>query len=131
MLKEQLEKIIDILKTYPEVKLAYFFGSMAKGEEGPLSDYDFAFYLNEKNREKIFKLKFSLQDKISRLFGKDKVDIVILDMAQSPELKYSILKEGKLFYEVEPYRVAIEPKILNEYFDFHAILSRYGLTKVK
>ena len=72
-----------------------------------------------------------MRDKISRLLGTDKIDVVILDMAESPELKYSIIKEGKLIYEKEPYRVLLEPKILNEYFDFHSILSRYGLTKVK
>lgn len=131
MLKEQLEKIIDVLKSLPEIKLAYFFGSKARGDGGQLSDYDFAFYIGEKNKEKLFKIKFSLRDKISRLLGTDKIDVVILDMTESPELKYSIIKEGKLIYEKEPYRVLLEPKILNEYFDFHSILSRYGLTKVE
>ena len=58
MLKEQLEKIVDALKLLPEIKLAYFFGSKARGDGGQLSDYDFAFYVGEKNKEKLFKIKF-------------------------------------------------------------------------
>ena len=37
-------KITPIFKDYPEIKLVYFFGSKARGEGGPLSDYDFAVY---------------------------------------------------------------------------------------
>ena len=54
----------------------------------------------------------------------------MLDITESPELKFNVIKEGKLIYEVEPYKVIIEPKILNEYFDFHSLLLRYGLTRV-
>jgi len=123
------EKITPIFKSYPEIKLVYFFGSMARGDSGPLSDYDFAVYADEKRKEKVFDLKFSLQDRISRALGTDKVDVVMLDIAQSPELKFNIIKEGKLIYETEPHKLIVEPKILNEYFDFHALLLKYGLTR--
>lgn len=123
------EKLLPIFKEHPEIKLVYFFGSKARGESGPLSDYDFGIYTGERKTDKIFDLKFKLQDKISRALSTDKVDVVMMDIVQSPELKYSIIKEGKLIYEKEPYRVLIEPKILNEYFDFHALLLKHGLTK--
>ena len=128
-LNEIKEKVTPIFKDYPEIKLVYFFGSRARGESGPLSDYDFAIYAGEKETSKIFDLKFSLQDKISRAFATDKVDIVMLDITKGPEIKYNIIKEGKLIYEIEPYRVIVEPKILNEYFDFRAFLLKYGLTQ--
>jgi hypothetical protein len=76
----------------------------------------------------MFDLKFELMDKISRVLGSDKVDIVILNLVESPEMKYNIVKEGKLIYEEEPYKVLIEPKILTEYFDFHSMLLRHNLT---
>lgn len=114
---------------YPKVKLAYFFGSKAKEDSGPLSDYDFAVFLDEKNKGKMFEIKFALADKISRLLKTNKVDVVILNITESPEIKYNIIQEGKLIYEKTPFRVLIEPKILNEYFDFHILLSKYGLTK--
>jgi len=44
-------------------------------------------------------------------------------------MKYSIIKSGSIIYEVEPYRMLIEPRILNEYFDFRFLLRKHGLTK--
>jgi predicted nucleotidyltransferase len=123
------DTIRDIIKFHPEIKLAYLFGSQATGNSGAMSDFDFAFYADEKDTRRLYDLKFILSDKISRLLGTDKVDIVILNLTDSPELKYNIIKEGKLIYCEEPYKVLIEPRILNEYFDFHDLLARYNLTK--
>ena len=127
--KEQLKDLELIFRTYSAIKLVYFFGSKATGKEGPLSDYDFAVYLDEKDKKRIFDIKFTLMDKISRVFKTDKIDIVILNLTESPELKYSIISEGRLIYENEPYRLIVEPKILNEYFDFRHLLLKYHLTK--
>jgi len=130
MIEEQkLTQLISIFKLYPEIKLVYFFGSKAKGETGPLSDYDFAFYLNEKDKKRMLEIKFDLQDKISRTLKTDKVDVVTLNTTESPELKYNIIKEGELIFEEEPYKILVELKILNEYFDFHSLLLRHNLTR--
>lgn len=118
-----------IFKSFPEIKLVYFFGSQVAGKTGPLSDYDFAFYLKSENGQKMLETKFVLQDKISRLLKTNEIDIVILNLTESPELKYQIIKEGKLIFEKEPYKVLVEPKILNEYFDFHSFLLQHNLTK--
>ena len=125
----QLENVKTIFKLYPEIKVVYFFGSKATGEDGPLSDYDFAIYLDEKDKKRMFDVKFELFDHLSRLFKTDKIDIVILNLTESPELKYNIIKEGEVIFEEEPFRIILEPKILNEYFDFHYMLSKYNLTK--
>ncbi|MEW6408326.1 MAG: nucleotidyltransferase domain-containing protein [Patescibacteria group bacterium] len=122
-------KLKNIFQSYPQIKLVYFFGSKAKGKADPLSDFDFAFYLDEKDEKRMFEIKIELIDKISRELKTDKIDIVILNLTQSPELKYNIIKEGKIIYEKEPFKVLIEPKILNEYFDFKIFLQKYGLTK--
>lgn len=124
--------LIGIFKSFPEVGLVYFFGSKANGTDGPLSDYDFAVYLNLDKKEtiKMFDIKFSLEAKLSRELKTDKIDVVILNLAKSPEFKYSVIKDGKIIFEKEPYRVLIEPRILNEYFDFVYGLRKYGLTKV-
>jgi predicted nucleotidyltransferase len=129
MAENNYENLKFFLKDYPQIKLAYLFGSKASGEEGPLSDYDFAFYLDEKDEKKMFGLKFALMDELGRFLKSDKVDVVILNLVEGPELKYNIIKEGRLIYEVEPFRVIVEPKILNEYFDFRQILLKYGLTR--
>ena len=127
--KEQLDRIVNIFKSHPEVKLAYFFGSRANGDEGPMSDYDFAVYFGEKDKKKIFEAKFALLDEISRELGTDKVDVAALDISESPEFKFFVIKEGTLIFEREPYRVIIEPRIMNEYFDFHEMLLRHNLTR--
>ena len=36
------KKYSPIFQLFPEIKLAYFFSSKATGNDGPLSDYDFA-----------------------------------------------------------------------------------------
>jgi len=126
----KLENLFNIFQLYPQVKLVYFFGSRAKGKESALSDYDFAVYLDEKDTKLRFETKLNLMAKLSQKVGTDNVDVVVLNDTESPELKYSIVKEGKLIYEEEPYKVFIEPKIFNEYFDFIYGLRKYNLTRI-
>ncbi|MEK6682147.1 MAG: nucleotidyltransferase domain-containing protein [Nitrospirota bacterium] len=122
-------RIKPIIQSHPEIKLAYFFGSQATNKAGAMSDFDFAFYMDERDTKKLFDLRFTLMDEIGRALKTDKVDIVILNLTESPELKYNIIKEGELIYNVEPFKVLIEPKILNEYFDFRNLLISHNLTK--
>jgi len=124
-----LKKLEPVFQRHEAIKLVYFFGSQAEGKAGDLSDFDFAFYADENDRNKLFELKLTLIDEVSRALKTDNVDIVILNLTESPELKYNIIKEGKLIYGIEPFKVLIEPRILNEYFDFHDILARHNLTK--
>lgn len=112
------KKIKEVFNKYSKIKLAYLFGSRARGDEGPRSDYDFAVYLEEKDSNKRFDLKLTLMVDISRIVKNDNVDIVVLNDDISPLLKYLIIKEGVLLKEVEPYKVIVEPRILNEHFDF-------------
>lgn len=128
---ENLEKKAKaIFRQHPSVKLAYFFGSRVKGQAGRQSDFDFAVWADERDGVKLFDLKLELLGKLGKIFGEDKIDMVILNLAKQPELKYNIIKDGRLIYEKEPFKLLVEPRILNEYFDFHAQLLRHGLTKV-
>ncbi len=108
--------------------MAYLFGSRARGVVGPLSDYDFAVYLDTRDSIKVAAIKQSLQITLSRFLKTDQVDVVILDTTLQPELKYNIITDGKLLFEKPAYRLSLEPKILNEYFDFRDMLRRYQLT---
>jgi predicted nucleotidyltransferase len=130
MKEEELSGLISVFANYAEIKLVYFFGSRAEGKGGALSDFDFAFYIDEKDHKKLYELKLSLIDRLSLLLNTDKVDVVFLNLIDGPEMKYNIIKNGKLILEREPFKVLIEPKILNEYFDFHSMLLRNNLTKV-
>jgi len=128
----QTNQLRKFFQSSSQIKLAYIFGSQAQGTSGPLSDYDFAFYLggaDKESKQKLFDFKLYLISRLRQILKSDKIDVVILNMVKSPELAYNIIKEGKLLFEREPYRLLVEPQILNKYFDFHYLLSKYNLTK--
>lgn len=131
MQKESLEKIKDAVTQFPQVKLAYLFGSQVRGTTGPLSDYDIAVYLADADKKEMFALKLKLMTALSRAFETDKVDVVVLNLVDKPELKYAVITEGELVHEVEPYKLLVEPRVLNEYFDFITTLRKYNLTGVE
>ncbi|MEA2015975.1 MAG: nucleotidyltransferase domain-containing protein [Actinomycetota bacterium] len=128
MNKYKLRKLKKIFIPYPNLKLVYLFGSQVSGKTGPLSDYDFAFYIDD-SEIKAYNTALEIEGKISTILGTDRVDSVILNYLDAPELKYSIIKNGKIIYEIEPYKLLIEPGILNEYFDFRFLLRKHNLTK--
>ena len=57
MNKNKIEKIKQFFIKYKQVKLVYVFGSQANGSVGPMSDYDFAVYIDEKNKKKRSELR--------------------------------------------------------------------------
>ena len=127
--KFQIDNLKSFFQSNSQIKLVYLFGSQVNGTAGPLSDYDFAFYIDEKDKKKLFDLKLDLIGKLTQILKSDKIDVVILNIVESPELKYNIIKDGKLIFERTPYRILVEPQILNNYFDFHSLLLRHNLTK--
>lgn len=128
---KEVKNLIPIFKKYPEVKLVYLFGSRATGKIGPLSDYDFAIHLDEKDAKRRFKLRLILTGEVTRVLKTDDVDLCILNDLQSPGIRYYIVKDGKVIFEREPYKLLIEPKIFNDFFDFRQTLIKYNLTKMK
>lgn len=125
------KKLTSLFQHHPEIKLAYLFGSQAKGKKGPLSDYDFAIYMEAGDKRKAFEIRLQLLGEMSKILHTDKIDLIILNNVMSPELKYNIIKEGNLIFERKPYKLLVEPKILIEYFDFYSLLLRHELTRVK
>ncbi len=125
--QEIIKKVKPIFESNSAIKLAYLFGSQANGNTGPMSDYDFAVYLDEKDKNKMFEIKLELMGKLSLVLKSDNIDVVVLNLTESPELKYDIIKNGILILEKEPYKVIVEPKILNKYFDFRQIMSKFDL----
>lgn len=121
----QVKKIFD---SYPEVKLAYLFGSRATGENGPMSDYDFAVYLKPKKKNQIHNLKLELLGKLCGTVKSDAVDLLVLNTSEKPELNYEVITKGNILKEVEPTRLFVETNILNNYFDFRDSLRQFKLT---
>jgi hypothetical protein len=133
MKKLEPNKIQEVLKPVfeaePQVGLVYLYGSQARGDAGPRSDYDFAVYFDEKDPVRRGEMLFALAGHISKALKTDAVDVHSLNDIQNLALKYQIIQEGVLIFEREPYEVLVVPRILNEYFDFRYMLRKYGLTK--
>ena len=127
--KKQINSLNKIFKAYPKIKLVYLFGSRANAKIGPLSDYDFAVYLDEKDKNKRGELKMELIGRIMMILKTNEIDLCILNDIDSPEFKYRIINEGILIFEREPFKLLVEPYILNEFFDFRYSLKKYKLTK--
>ena len=126
---DDLAGLASIFEQHHQVKLVYLFGSRAEVAAGPLSDWDFAVHLDERDPKTAFDIRMSLLDSLQRRLGTDNVEVVILNQVESPEFKYNVITTGNLIYEREPFRVLVEPRILHEYFDFRDLLRRHGLTK--
>ena len=94
-----------------------------------MSDYDFAVYLGGDDHKEMFQKKINLQQELVDVLDTDSVDVVVLNLVKQPELKYSVISAGKLLHDPDGMRVDVEPRILNEFFDFRMSLRRHGLTK--
>ena len=125
----EVKKLIPLFESYLSIKLVYFFGSRARDDAGPMSDYDFAVYTDGLVSREISELKIELLGKITLALGTDDVDVVTLNTTRNCELKYNIIQEGILIFEREPYQIIAEPRILNEYFDFRYMMKKHNLTK--
>lgn len=128
-LEQKVQKLTDIFSSYHEVQVAYLFGSQARGGAGPMSDYDFAVQFDPACKPDFFKLKLDIMGDLSDVLKTDAVDLVVLNTLDKPELAFGIIHDGKILFERGAGRVAIEPRIMSDYFDFRTALLRFGLTR--
>src|SRR3989344_4243197 len=129
MTTEQGARITDLASKELGLKLLYLFGSPATGNVGPLSDYDFAVYFDGIPKQEILDHKIKLQLDLCSILETNAVDVVVLNNVTNPVLYYRAIAEGKLIYEVEPYRLLVEPKIINAYIDYTMLMRQHGLTR--
>ena len=86
------------------VRLAILFGSRAKGEAGPESDWDLAFLIKEgkqkMDRTGLATLKKSLIKDLCNHLKTSQIDLVILNRA-APFLKYQVAQNGRPLYQAK------------------------------
>jgi predicted nucleotidyltransferase len=128
--KQQIKDITSVIKQHSAVMLAYAFGSRVSGDVGPMSDYDFAIHTEGLNGSELLDLRLGLMGELGKLLVTDKIDLVVLNQIDAPALKYNIICSGIMLFDRSDYRVLVEPRILNDYFDFQTTLYRNGLSKV-
>lgn len=93
MTKQEKEKLIDQLKkslVKQPVKLAYLYGSYARGQETPKSDIDIAVMLEENST----KTKDQIAEEINLGFdpNRGKIDVIPINENTNPIFLHSILK---------------------------------------
>jgi len=118
---EQLRGIFaDIVGDFPDLQLAYLFGSRLEENLGPLSDYDIAVVFDRVPliHHRIAHITHSLAKKLDTTY----LDVV--DLHDAPiELQFSVISKGALIYERDvPCRVEYEARVMGLYFDFLPVL---------
>ena len=113
MKRENLDKIIEDLKKYPEVVAIILYGSHAKGKEKPLSDIDIAVVLKDR----------SLEAEISSFSSN------VLDIAPFHRLplyiQFEVLKYGKvLFSRDKKHFTDVKWKTLRDYLEMSYLYNR-------
>ena len=118
MKPQEFEQLQDVFQKH-NVTLAYVFGSVARGTEGPLSDVDIA-VLFDRNVPVELQLgqEFSLANAIGQALQKDRLEIVNLNRVQSPVLKHRAIFFGRPIFATDNHmRVRFEKQVLEAYED--------------
>ena len=98
------DKITPLAEQLPNLQMLILFGSRARGEHKPDSDWDLAISYDEANRQthikEISNDYLTSLSILSELFeiNRDLIDLIELDRC-SPLMKYQVARDGKLIYE--------------------------------
>ncbi len=111
-------KLVKFLSKQGYVRLAYLFGSVARGEEGKLSDVDVAVLLDDSlDKKEKFYLQLELISGITEILKTDEVDLVVINDAPL-SLNYEIIKANcPIFVRDEAEKIDFEHGVLSKYLD--------------
>ncbi len=109
----EVDRVVEELKGYPEVKVIILFGSHAKGKTKPLSDIDIAVLLEDSD----------LEAEISS-FSSNVLDVV--PFSRLPlYIRFEVLKHGKtLFVRDEEFFTRIKMEVLRDYLEMSYLYER-------
>lgn len=105
------------------VEFAYIFGSMARGDNSPVSDIDIAIFFNQSPS---LDEELALFCDISKVLKTDKIDLLILNSAKNIILLEEIVREGFLIFESNrERRILFEARIIHQAIDFKSHRKKY------
>ena len=114
------ERIRRVIALYPNIILAYLFGSQLQGNVGPLSDIDVALLLDKPDETGA--VRNQVRSAIASAVHHELVDVVCLNAAPV-ELAYAVIAAGELIYQQDDYsRVEYEAKVMSLYCDYLPVL---------
>jgi len=129
MRKINKEEIAPLFRAYPFITVVYQFGSTVRDLEGPLSDLDIAILVDDERAPsaiELLRIELLLAYELQKQLTISEVDIVTLNR-QRLSLQYSVLRTGRLIYEVDPkYRIRFTQKVVQAYLDFQPTLKLIG-----
>ena len=100
MLITDIKKLLSsVFEKVGIVQFAYFFGSVAKGDNTNLSDMDIAVYLRDVDPMAVFDVKLSLHGDICRALNRNDVDLVVLNTVANNMLIEDIIRHGVVIYD--------------------------------
>jgi predicted nucleotidyltransferase len=96
------DKITPIAERLPNLQILILFGSRARGDHRPDSDWDFAVLYEEGNDRKDISSQFKIYTMLEQALDipDDKIDVVDLKEC-SPILAHYVARDGQLLYERE------------------------------
>lgn len=125
-------KIKQYFESIPGVIAVYTFGSLARGRLNKFSDIDIAILLTKEVKGNLYlDLRLKYMQELSSLLKRE-VDIIILNYAIAPFLKYQVFKYGKAVLERDQKKSRnFKARSLMEYFDFKPIKNFYESAIIK
>jgi len=120
MLITDIKKLLSsVFEKVGIVQFAYFFGSVAKGDNTNLSDMDIAVYLRDVDPMAVFDVKLSLHGDICRALNRNDVDLVVLNTVANNMLIEDIIRHGIVIYDIDSNaRENYEVTSLHQAIDF-------------
>jgi predicted nucleotidyltransferase len=119
-LRQQLHQV---LIRFPEVNLAYLFGSQVTGKTGPLSDCDIAILVSGSVDQ--LEIQARLEHAVHCAIKVEKIDVILLRNAPI-ELAHAIISTGVIIIEKNiETRVEYEARVMSLYGDYLPVLREF------
>ncbi|GFO97728.1 nucleotidyltransferase [groundwater metagenome] len=117
-LREQDNKLIDYFSKQENVRLAYLYGSAAKGKEGKLSDVDIGVLLDDSlSKKERFESQLKFIGDITEILKTNRIDLVVMNDAPN-SLNYEIIKTNRpLLIRNKTDKIDFEYRVLLRYLD--------------
>ena len=121
--RDRLAGLGDAAAAVPGVVFAYLFGSVALGDDGPLSDVDLAVYLDDTVDPS--ETRLAVIEAASRHLRTDRVDVVVLNSAPIA-LAGRVLASRRVVLDRQPFlRHRYESLTHREFSDFRLLERRH------
>ena len=112
------------------IKIAYLYGSYARGQETPKSDIDIAVVLESESKIADYEISVNLQNEVKT--GTSEIEVREIKSDTEPVFLRSVLKDRiVLFAKNEKERVNFETRAMKKFFDTQHLrnLNYYYLKK--